>query len=118
MLLQVGLSFTISGGSSAMTAYLDIARNSVVFDTISLGGASVGDLIRVLAGMFTYQVSASGNQHLRTAHPLDRFRQPDMHLHRFVIDRCDLQPLNAARNGGFVFEEMKLWHFNRSTSAQ
>lgn len=55
MLLQVGLSFTISGGSSAMTAYLDIVRNSVVFDTISLGGASVGDLIRVLAGMFTYQ---------------------------------------------------------------
>lgn len=55
LVLQAGLSFTISGGSSAMSAYLDIVRNGVVLDTISLGGASVGESIRVLAGMFTHQ---------------------------------------------------------------
>ncbi|RUS68262.1 hypothetical protein CUZ56_00750 [Saezia sanguinis] len=54
LMLQVGLSFTISGGSSAMSAYLDIVRNSVVIETISLGGAAVGDSIRVLAGTFTH----------------------------------------------------------------
>lgn len=54
-LLQAGLSFTISGGGSAISVYIDFVRNAAVIRTIYMGQVAMGETFLAKGVMFAHQ---------------------------------------------------------------
>ena len=53
-LLQAGLSFSISGGGSAISVYVDFVRNGAVIRTIYMGQVSLGETFPAKGVMFAH----------------------------------------------------------------